>query len=175
VLKAGGVKVIHKMTSIRHALSAQKIGVDAITILGYGSGGHVGMDDVSSFILLPMAVKELDVPVIAGGGVSTGSGFLGALAMGAEAVLLGTAFFASKEADVHDAIKQKLVETKEMETTLLLRSVNNSLRVAKNKLADQCLEKEAEGATLEEVISIVAGGKGKAAYFSGDAESGPVP
>lgn len=175
VLKAGNVKVIHKLTNIRHAKSAQKIGVDAITILGFGSGGHVGMDDVSSFILLPMAIKALDVPVIAGGGVASGSGLIGALAMGAEAVLLGTAFFASKEAPVHDEIKQKLVDTRENETTLLLRSVNNALRVAKNRLSDECLEKEAQGATLEEIITVVAGGKGKAAYFSGDAESGPVP
>lgn len=175
VLKAAGVKVIHKLTNIRHAKSAQKIGVDAITILGFGSGGHVGMDDVSSFILLPMAIQALDVPVIAGGGVASGSGLIGALAMGAEAVLLGTAFFASEEAPVHDVIKQKLVDTRENETTLLLRSVNNALRVAKNRLADECLAKEAQGATLEEIISIVAGGKGRAAYFSGDAESGPVP
>ncbi len=175
VLKAGGVKVIHKLTNIRHAISAQKIGVDAVTILGFGSGGHVGMDDVSSFILLPMVVKELDVPVIAGGGVSNGSGLLGSLAMGAEAVLLGTAFFASKEAAVHDDIKQKLVDTKETGTTLVLRSVNNAMRVAKNRLADECLEKESQGATLEEIISTVGGGKGKAAYFSGDAESGPIP
>ena len=105
--KEANVKVIHKLTSVRHAMSAQKAGVDAIALLGYGSGGHIGMDDVASFISLPLAIKRLDVPVIAAGGIGNGRGFLGALAMGAEAVLMGSRFFITKECPIHDSIKAK--------------------------------------------------------------------
>jgi len=173
-LKEAGIKVIHKLTSVRHALSAQKLGVDAVTLVGYGSGGHVGMDEVASFILVPMAVSQLDIPVIAGGGICDGKGFLGALAMGAEAVLMGTAFFATKECPVHEEIKERLVRTKETETCLLLKSLNNPVRCVKNKLADECLALEAQHATFEEIITTVAGGKGKLAYDSGDSDVSPI-
>ncbi|MEN8246417.1 MAG: nitronate monooxygenase, partial [Thermodesulfobacteriota bacterium] len=155
-LKDAGIKVIHKMTSIRHAESAQKLGVDAITLIGYGSGGHIGMDNVASFIMIPMAVSRLDIPVIAGGGVADGKGFMGALAMGAEAVLMGTAFFATKECRAHDAIKERLVQTKETETCLILNSIHNPIRCVKNKLADECLALEENNATFEEIIGAVA-------------------
>ena len=170
-LKDAGITVIHKMTSIRHAESAQKLGVDAITLIGYGSGGHIGMDNVASFVMIPMAVSRLDIPVIAGGGVADGKGFMGALAIGAEAVLMGTAFFATKECRAHDAIKERLVQTKETETCLILNSIHNPIRCVKNKLADECLALEENNATFEEIINAVAGGKGKLAYDSGDTES----
>ena len=173
-LKDAGIKVIHKMTSIRHAESAQKLGVDAITLIGYGSGGHIGMDNVASFIMIPMAVSRLDIPVIAGGGVADGKGFMGALAMGAEAVLMGTAFFATKECRAHDAIKERLVQTKETETCLILNSIHNPIRCVKNKLADECLALEENNATFEEIIGAVAGGKGQLAYDSGDTEISPI-
>ena len=173
-LKDAGITVIHKMTSIRHAESAQKLGVDAITLIGYGSGGHIGMDNVASFILIPMAVSRLDIPVIAGGGVADGKGFLGALAMGAEAVLMGTAFFATQECPAHDAIKERLVQTRENETCLLLNSLHNPIRCVRNKLADECLLLEEENASFEEIISAVAGGKGKLAYDSGDTDISPI-
>ncbi|MBW1889458.1 MAG: nitronate monooxygenase [Deltaproteobacteria bacterium] len=173
-LKDAGIKVIHKMTSIRHAESAQKLGVDAITLIGYGSGGHIGMDNVASFILIPMAVSRLDIPVVAGGGVCNGKGFLGAMAMGAEAVLMGTAFFATEECPVHDAIKQRLVQTRENETCLLLNSLQNPVRCVRNQLADECLALEEKNASFEEIINTVAGGKGKLAYDCGDAEISPI-
>lgn len=173
-LKDAGIKVIHKMTSIRHAESAQKLGVDAITLIGYGSGGHIGMDNVASFIMIPMAVSRLDIPVIAGGGVADGKGFMGALAMGAEAVLMGTAFFATKECRAHDAIKERLVQTKETETCLILNSIHNPIRCVQNKLADECLALEENNATFEEIIGAVAGGKGQLAYDSGDTEISPI-
>ncbi len=173
-LKDAGIKVIHKMTSIRHAESAQKLGVDAITLIGYGSGGHIGMDNVASFILIPMAVSRLDIPVVAGGGVCNGKGFLGAMAMGAEAVLMGTAFFATDECPVHDAIKQRLVQTRENETCLLLNSLQNPVRCVQNQLADECLALEEKNASFEEIINTVAGGKGKLAYDCGDAEISPI-
>lgn len=174
VLKEGGVRVIHKLTSVRHARKAEKLGVDAVTILGYGSGGHVGMDNVALFVLLPLAVKELNIPVIAGGSVATGAGFLGALAMGAEAVLMGTSFFVSEESPIHDAIKRKVIEAKETDTTLVMRSIFNPLRVVKNELAEKVIQMEEKGATLEEIISELAGGKGKLAYDSGDTEISPI-
>ncbi|MBU3915073.1 nitronate monooxygenase, partial [bacterium] len=174
ILKSGGIKVIHKMTSVRHAKKAEQLGVDAVTLIGFGSGGHVGLDDVASFILLPRAVEELSIPVIAGGGICNGAGFLGALAMGVEAVLLGTAFFATEESPVHPAIKQKLIDAKETDTALLMKSIKNPLRVVKNALAEKVLEMEAQGATLEEIISKLAGGKGKLAYDSGDTEISPI-
>jgi nitronate monooxygenase len=173
-LKDAGIKVIHKMTSIRHAASAQKLGVDAVTLIGYGSGGHIGMDNVASFIMIPMAVSRLDIPVIAGGGVADGKGFLGALAMGAEAVLMGTAFFATQECPAHEAIKERLVQTRETETCLLLNSIQNPIRCVKNKLADECLALEEENASFEEIITAVAGGKGKLAYDSGDTDISPI-
>lgn len=174
VLKAGGVKVIHKLTSVRHALKAQKLGVDAVTLIGYGSGGHIGMDSVASFILIPMAVERLQVPVIAGGGICNGKGLLAALSMGAEAVLMGTAFFATEESPVHQAIKERLLQTSETDTCLLLQSLHNPVRCVKNRLAEECLALEAKGASFEEIITAVAGGKGRLAYDSGDAEASPI-
>jgi nitronate monooxygenase len=173
-LKEGGVKVIHKLTSVKHALSAQKLGVDAVTMIGFGSGGHIGNDNVASFILLPKAVAALDIPVIAGGGICNGKGFLGALAMGAEAVLMGTAFMMTQECKVHPNIKQRLLETKETDTALLLTTIMNPVRCIKNKLADECLAIEAEGADFEKIINTVAGGKGQVAYDSGDPDGAPI-
>lgn len=170
IFKQAGVKVIHKLTSVRHAESAEKLGVDAVTLIGFGSGGHVGLDDVASFILIPKAVKKLSIPVIAGGAVADGKGFLGALAMGAEAVLLGTVFFATKESPVHPAIKEKIVQTQETDTALLMSSLKNPIRAVKNELAQKVLEIESRGTTLEELLQHVGGGKGKLAYDQGNPE-----
>lgn len=173
-LKHGGVKVIHKLTSVRHALTAQRLGVDAVTMIGFGSGGHIGNDNVASFILIPKAVASLDIPVIAGGGICNGRGFLAALAMGAEAVLMGTAFMMTRECPLHTNIKDRLVETKETDTALLLTTISNPIRCIKNKLADECLMIEEQGASFEEIIKTVAGGKGQIAYDSGDPDAAPI-
>lgn len=173
-LKDAGIKVIHKMTSVRHAEKAQRVGVDAVTMIGYGSGGHIGMDGVASFILVPLAVSRLDIPVIAGGGICNGQGLLGALAMGAEAVLMGTAFMATQESPIHPAIKKRLVQTSEKDTAIVMSSIRNSLRCIRNKLAEQIIEMEKKGATLDEIITAMAGGKGKQAYENGDSEMSPI-
>jgi nitronate monooxygenase len=173
-LKGAGVKIIHKVTGIRHALKAQGEGVDAITLIGFGSGGHIGMEDVANFILIPLAVSKLDVPVIAGGGIYNGKGFLGALAMGAEAVLMGTGFMTTKECPIHDAIKERVVETSEKDTTLVMRTIGNPLRCLRNQLAEEVMAMEARGTTLEEIIMTMAGGKGKMAYELGDPEMSPI-
>jgi len=173
-LKEGGVKIIHKLTSVRHALSAQRLGVDAVTMIGFGSGGHIGNDNVGSYILIPKAVAALDIPVIAGGGICNGKGFLAAIAMGADAVLMGTAFMMTRECQIHQNIKDRLLETKETDTALLLTTIMNPIRCMKNKLADECLAIEAEGAGFEEIIKTVAGGKGQIAYDSGDPDGAPI-
>jgi NAD(P)H-dependent flavin oxidoreductase YrpB (nitropropane dioxygenase family) len=173
-LKAGGVKIIHKLTSVRHALTAQRLGADAVTMIGFGSGGHIGNDNVASFILIPKAVAALDIPVIAGGAICNGRGFLGALAMGAEAVLMGTAFMMTKECPIHQNIKDRLVAAKETDTALLLRTIKNPIRCMKNKLADECLLIEEQGASFEEIIQAVAGGKGQVAYSTGDPDAAPI-
>ena len=173
-LKQAGVKIIHKMTSIRHAEKAQNEGVDAVTLIGFGSGGHVGMDDVASFILLPLSVERLKIPVIAGGAVCNGKGLLGALSMGAEGVLMGTAFMATEECPIHPDIKQRVLETGEKDTALVMRSIRNPLRCIRNVLAEKVMEMEERGTTLEEIISVMAGGKGKKAYEIGDPEMSPL-
>jgi nitronate monooxygenase len=173
-LKQAGVKVIHKLTSVKHALSAQRLGVDAVTMIGFGSGGHIGNDSVASFILLPKAIEALDIPVIAGGGICNGRGFLAALAMGAEAVLMGTAFMMTKECRVHQKIKERLLQTRETDTALLLTTIMNPMRCIKNKLAEECLAIEQKGAGFEEIINTVSGGKGRLAYDDGDPDSAPI-
>ena len=174
-LKEAGVKVIHKVTSVRHAEKAQAAGVDAITLIGFEAGGHVGMDDVASFILIPLAASRLKVPVIAGGSICNGRGLLGALAMGAEAVLMGTRFMATPECPIHPAVKERVVQTGEKDTALVMRSIFNPMRCLKNSLAEEIMAMEEKGTTLEEILVKVAGGRGKKAYEIGDPEMSPIP
>lgn len=172
--KETGIKVIHKCTSVRHAETAQRIGVDAVSLLGYGSGGHIGLENVASFVSIPLAVSSLHIPVIAAGGIGNGRGFLGALAMGAEGILMGTAFYATKECPVHQAIKERLVQTKANETGLIMGSIRNPMRVALNRMATEVMSMEAEGTTLEAILEKVSGGRQKLSYETGDAESSPI-
>jgi nitronate monooxygenase len=172
--KEAGVNVIHKCTSVRHAETAQRMGVDAIALLGYGSGGHIGLENVASFVSIPLAVSRLSIPVIAAGGICNGRGFLGALAMGAEAVLMGTAFLASEECPIHPRIKQRLVQTQANETGLIMSSIRNPMRVALNEAAMEVMAMEAEGTTLEAILEKVAGGKQKISYETGEAETSPI-
>jgi nitronate monooxygenase len=172
--KEAGIRVIHKCTSVRHAQTAERIGVDAVALLGYGSGGHIGMENVASFISIPLAVSRLKIPLIAAGGISNGRGFLGALAMGAEAVLMGTAFFASEECPVHPNIKKRLVETQANETGVIMQSIRNPMRVALNELASEVMQMESQGTTLEAILERVAGSKQKLSYDTGNAEMSPI-
>jgi nitronate monooxygenase len=174
-LQEAGVKVIHKLTSVRHALSAQTAGVDAVALLGFGSGGHIGLEDVASFISLPQAVHRLDIPVIAAGGVADGRGFLGALAMGAEGVLMGSRFLTTQECPIHENVKEKYVEAHAEETVLLMRSIRNPMRSINNHLAREVLAIEDEGAELEDVLDKVAGRRTKEAYGGGDPEVSMLP
>lgn len=148
-LKAAGIKVIHKCTSVRHSLKAEKIGCDAVSVDGFECGGHPGEDDIPNMILLPRAADELKIPFVASGGMADARSLVAALAMGAAGMNMGTRFIATKEAPVHDNVKQALVRATELDTVLVMRALRNTERVLKNKGVDQLLEIEREkGASL---------------------------
>lgn len=171
-----GVKIIHKCTAVRHALSAQRRGVDAVSIDGFEAAGHPGEDDVPGLVLIPIAVKALDVPVIASGGIADGRGMAAALALGAEGVNMGTRFCATVEAPIHDGIKQALINATERDTLLIFRTLRNTGRVLKNAISEEvlALERRPGGATYEDLKHLVAGARGRAGLESGDPNAGLV-
>ncbi|KAA0259036.1 nitronate monooxygenase [Deferribacter autotrophicus] len=169
-LKNNNITVIHKCTSVRHALKAQKIGCDFVSIDGFECAGHPGEDDVTSLILIPRAVDELDIPVIASGGFGDARGFVAALALGAEGVNMGTRFVATKEAPVHENIKKRLIEAKETDTMLVERSLRNTIRVLRNKHAEKILEMENNGATLQKLAPLLSGLRGLEAIKTGNVD-----
>ena len=159
-LQEAGVKVIHKCTSVRHALKAQKIGCDAVSVDGFECGGHPGEDDVPNMILLPRAADELDIPFVASGGMADGRSLVAAMAMGAEGMNMGTRFIATVEAPVHDNVKQAILTATELDTRLVMRPLRNTERVLTNAAVERLLEKEKElGDKIEfkDVIEEVAG------------------
>ena len=167
------VKVIHKCTSVRHALKAQAVGVSAITIDGFECAGHPGEDDIPSLVLLPQAVEALDVPVAGCGGFSDGKSLVAALALGGEAIVMGTRFMASKEAGVHQNVKDKMTEADELSTNLMFRTMHNTARVFKNSVSSEVVEIESTGtATFEDVKDLVAGQRGRVVFEEGDLEHG---
>ena len=160
MLKDAGIKVIHKCTAVRHALKAQAIGCDAASVDGFECGGHPGEDDIPNFILLPRAADELEIPFVASGGMADGRSLVGALAMGAEGINMGTRFIATQEAPVHDNVKQAIVAASELDTRLVMRPLRNTERVLNNPAVERLLAKEAAlGADLkfEDIIDEVAG------------------
>ena len=159
-LKAAGIKVIHKCTSVRHSLKAEAVGCDAISVDGFECGGHPGEDDVPNFVLLPRAAEELKIPFVASGGVANGKQLAAALALGAEGINMGTRFIATKEAPVHHNVKQAIVDASELDTRLVMRPLRNTERVLNNAAVQRLLEKEkALGANLkfEDIIHEVGG------------------
>jgi NADH:quinone reductase (non-electrogenic) len=159
-LKAAGIKIIHKCTAVRHALKAQSIGCDAVSVDGFECGGHPGEDDIPNMILLPRAADELKIPFVASGGMADERSLVAALAMGAEGVNMGTRFLATKEAPVHDNVKQALVAASELDTRLIMRSLRNTERVLANQAVERLMEKERTlGANLkfEDIVTEVAG------------------
>ncbi|WP_225784805.1 nitronate monooxygenase family protein [Xenophilus sp. Marseille-Q4582] len=160
LLKEHGIKVIHKCTSVRHALKAEAIGCDAVSVDGFECGGHPGEDDVPNFILLPRAAEELKIPFVASGGMADGRSLVAALALGAEGMNMGTRFIATKEAPVHEKVKQAIVAASELDTRLVMRPLRNTERVLNNAAVERLLEKEKTlGANLkfEDIIEEVAG------------------
>ena len=159
-LKAAGIKVIHKCTSVRHSLKAEKIGCDAVSVDGFECGGHPGEDDIPNMILLPRAADELKIPFVASGGMADARSLGAALSMGASGMNMGTRFIATKEAPVHPNVKQALLDADELDTRLVMRALRNTERVLKNKGVDELLEIEREkGARLkiEDIHEQVAG------------------
>jgi nitronate monooxygenase len=159
-LKEAGIKVIHKCTSVRHALKAEKIGCDAASVDGFECGGHPGEDDIPNMILLPRAAEELKIPFIASGGMGNAQQLVAALAMGAEGINMGTRFIATKEAPVHQNVKDALVKASELDTTLIMRPLRNTERVLKNDAVDRILEKEkslGDKIQIQDIFGEVAG------------------
>lgn len=174
--KRGHMRIIHKCTSVRHALSAERDGVDAVSIDGFECAGHPGEDDVTGLVLIPLAARALRIPVIASGGIADGRGLAAALALGAEGVNMGTRFCATVEAPIHDHIKRALVNAGELDTQLIFRNFRNTGRVLKNAISDQVVatERRPGGCEFAEVHPLVAGHRGRAALHSGDVDGGLV-
>jgi len=173
-LKAHGVKVLHKCTSVRHALSAERAGVDIISIDGFECAGHPGEDDVPNLILIPAAVRALKIPVVASGGIGDGRGMAAALVLGAEGINMGTRFLCTREAPVHDEIKQALVRATERDTDLIFRTMRNTARVLRNAISKEVVSMEGRGATFEQVRDLVAGTRGRRALQSGNFDDGVI-
>ena len=160
-LKAAGMKVIHKCTSVRHARKAQTIGCDAVAIDGFECAGHPGEDDVTSLVLLPATADALDIPIVASGGFGDGRGLVAALVLGADGMNMGTRFVATQETPIHPAIKQAIVDHGETDTTLIMRTLRNTERVLDNETARTVLEIESTGtATINDLIPYVSGRRG---------------
>jgi NADH:quinone reductase (non-electrogenic) len=170
--KKHGIKVIHKCTSVRHGLSAERMGVDAISIDGFECAGHPGEDDVPGLILIPAAADKIKIPMIASGGFGDARGLVAALALGAEGINMGTRFMATVESPIHPNIKQQIVDNDERATELIFRTMHNTSRVAKNVISTQVVAMEREGAKFEDVRELVAGTRGRSVYEVGDNDAG---
>ena len=171
--KANGVRIIHKCTAVRHALSAERMGVDCISIDGFECAGHPGEDDIGGLVLIPACVDKVSIPVIASGGIADGRGLVAAMALGAEGVNMGTRFLATKECEIHDNVKRKILDSSETDTNLIFRSLRNTARVGKNVASDEVVEilKQPE-AKFEDVAHLVAGFKGRSVMETGDLDAG---
>ena len=168
-----GVKVLHKCTAVKHAIKAQSLGCAAVIIDGFEAAGHPGEDGIGSLVLLPRAVDQLDVPVVACGGFSDARGLVAALALGADAVSMGTRFMATREAPIHESLKNRLVEATELETQLIFRRFRNTARVFKNSVAERVAEIEGRpGVEFVDIADLVAGEKGAEVLETGDLERG---
>lgn len=176
LFKANGVRVIHKCTSVRHALKAERIGCDAVSVDGFECAGHPGEDDVTNMILLPAAAAKLSIPMIASGGIGDAQGLVAALALGAEGINMGTRFVATKEAPVHNNVKQAMVDADERQTALIFRSLNNTARVFRNAIAEQVVEIEGRDGKTEfaDIQPLVAGARGRENVLEGGDVDGGI-
>ena len=174
--KAAGIKVIHKCVSVRHAVSAERHGVDAVSIDGFECAGHPGEDDIGGLVLIPAAARRLSIPVIASGGIGDGRGLAAALALGAQGVNMGTRFCATREAPIHDGIKQALLNASECDTRLIFRSLHNTARVLRNAISEQVVQTEGRtgGCRFEDIRALVSGARGKAALAAGNVDDGVI-
>ncbi|MBU6472125.1 MAG: nitronate monooxygenase family protein [Alphaproteobacteria bacterium] len=171
--KAAGIKVVHKCVAVRHALKAQSIGVDCVSIDGFECAGHPGEDDVGGMVLFPITAEKLSIPVIASGGIADARGLVAALALGCDGANMGTRFMATKEAPIHQKVKEALVANDERSTDLIFRTLHNTARVARNKISQEVVAIEKRGnAKFEDVKELVAGTRGGKVYDTGDTDYG---
>ena len=168
ILKDAGAIVMHRATRTRDIRTAERLGVDAATIVSFEAAGHPGMEDVTSLVRIPCVVEAVKIPVIAAGGIADARGFVAALALGAEGVLMGTRFMASKECSIHPKIKDWMLELQEADTMMIDRSIRNANRVVRTEYTEKILEMENKGATLEELLPMLSGQRGSNAYATGD-------
>lgn len=167
-----GIKVLHKCTSVRHAVKAEKVGVDGVSIDGFECAGHPGEDDIPGLVLIPAATSRLTIPVIASGGIADERGLVAALALGADGVNMGTRFMSVQESFIHADVKQRIVDATERETELIFRPLRNTARVARNEVSTKVVEMLDEGAQFPEIKDLVAGTRGRTVYETGDLDAG---
>jgi len=172
-LHAAGVKIMHKVPGVRYAMTAERLGVDAICVVGHEAGGHPGMDEVTTLVMVPAAADAVKLPLVAGGGFADGRGLVAALALGADAILMGTRFMATKECRGLDAFKDWMVHAAETETVYCMKSIMNPSRLVKNSVVEKVVELEKKGATLEEMLPLIAR-QGPAVVDTGNMEDGLV-
>lgn len=173
--KQHGIIVLHKCTAVRHALSAERMGVDVISIDGFECAGHPGEDDIPGLVLIPAAADKVKLPMLASGGIGDGRGLAAALALGADGINMGTRFCATVEAPIHDDVKRFLVENDERATNLIFRQFRNTGRVARNSVSDQVVEiGNRPGAEFPDVQPLVSGAKGRTALETGDLDAGLI-
>ena len=172
--KEAGIKGIHKCVAVRHALKAERIGVDVVSIDGFECAGHPGEQDVGGLVLFPAAAQALTIPVVASGGIADGRGLAAALALGCEGINMGTRFMVTREAPIHEGIKQKVVEMDENQTRLIFRSYKNTARVYRNVVADEVASIEAAGGEFGQVHHLVSGANQEKAWSTGDIDAGMV-
>ncbi len=173
-LKAHGVTLIHKCVGVRYALKAESIGADVVTVVGYENGGATGTLDITTLCLVPRVVDALKIPVIGGGGVADGRGFLALLALGAQGVIMGTPLLVAEECPIHPKLKQALIEATELDTMIVMRSIQNSHRVWINEVAKKVAELEKQQAGLPEIVKVAAGEKAKRMFQEGDLNAGVI-
>jgi len=170
--KEAGVKVLHKCTSVRHALKAQKVGVDGVSIDGFECAGHPGEDDIPGLILIPAAARALEIPIIASGGIADARGLVAALALGADGVNMGTRFLCTQESGIAHKVKEQIVANSELDTQLIFRTMRNTARVADNEISRKVVEIEKAGGKFEDVRELVAGARGRRVFEEGDLDAG---
>jgi len=173
ILKEQGIKVVHVTANLKFALKSQEAGVDAIVAEGFEAGGHNGREETTTMVLIPQIAKEINLPLIAAGGIATGSGMLAAIALGADGVQIGSRFVATNEASAHDGFKQKIIEAKEGDTKLQLKQLV-SVRLLDNEFSDRITKMQNAGATIEELSTALGKGRAKLGMFDGDLQEGEL-
>lgn len=175
LIRQAGIVHIHKVPATRFALSAERCGVSAVTCVGFECAGHPGADNIGSIVLINETARKCHLPVIAGGGIVDGRSMAAAFALGADAVIMGTRFLATDEAPISRAHKEWILNATEKDTVIAQRSIHNQVRIAHNAAAQKCLDMEAQGASLPELLTVISGAIGKKAYATGDVTMGMFP